>query len=303
VIDLPSHHQRRLIAEDPGGRERVQSIYDPETDAIVGWDRLCHFCGLAQFYVWDASTGRRRGGDIRVSPVGKYAITWGGILGATTLRDGDRSRVVALVDVGRSVGDPDLLFIDPKSGAVVRRIRTRGLSSLSGPLAASPRGDRLAATVSRGGVVILDPATGRRLVQPVHPYPDDSVESLAFASADRLVVAYGKSGLVVLDSDSGREIGVPVRLNGTPTDVVADPTHHRLVVRITNETNGSALIAIPDVLLADAAPASLVQTGCSMLGRNLTSSEWEALFGGATRRRTCTGLPLDSPELVSRAIR
>jgi hypothetical protein len=55
--------------------------------------------------------------------------------------------------------------------------------------------------------------------------------------------------------------------------------------------------------IADATPAALVHAGCSMLGRNLTSWEWEALFGAATRRRTCTGLPLDSPELVSRAIR
>ena len=151
--------------------------------------------------------------------------------------------------------------------------------------------------------MILDPATGRTLVQPVHPNPDDTVEALVFASEDRLVLAYQKSGLVVLDPRSGREIGAPILLNGTPTDVVVDPSHQRLVVRVENDTSGSAVIAIPDVLLADSAPKRLERAGCSMLGRNLTSSEWEELFGGAARHPTCPGLPMDSSEPVSRVLR
>ena len=111
VIDLPSHQQRRLTAPAADARLGIETIYDAHANAVVGWDRLCHFCGLAQFYVWDASTGQRRGRTIGLSPIRtKASITWGGVLGATVLRTGDRSIVLAVVDVESRLRRAGLAF-------------------------------------------------------------------------------------------------------------------------------------------------------------------------------------------------
>jgi WD40 repeat protein len=195
-------------------------------------------------------------------------------------------------------------------------------------LAFSPDGERLAAG-RVGGTIALWDARERRLVgKPFRAQPSD-VSAVAFSPDGSLIASGGGEKTVTLRTvPDGSEVGEPMRAPEPLTTVRFSPDgrlavagtqagailifdvesrqplgeplagHARTVYSVAFTGDGRRVVSAGGdgrVLLWNVEPwaseDALRERACSVVGRNLTRTEWDQFLPGESYRRTCGQWP------------
>jgi WD40 repeat protein/DNA-binding SARP family transcriptional activator len=165
---------------------------------------------------------------------------------------------------------------DPVSGRVLRTLPDPGDDSIS--LAFAPSGALAAGTLG-GTVEMWNPATGKRLAQPL--LADSApITSVAFDPLGRrfAVTGYGDGAVKVWFTASLQQEGP--RLAADPGATAA----------AAFEAAGNTLLVVDDrggAFAWPASPAAWEQRACSVAGRNLTRAEWRQFVAGPPYTSVC----------------
>ena len=187
-----------------------------------------------------------------------------------TLAAGRTDGTIALWDVTtrKLLGKP--------FGAQGREIRS---------LAFSPDGSILASTNGETRVKLWDARTHEPAGEPLQGNAD--LTTVRFSPDGRLAAAGTAEGTIILfDVASRHPLGDPLIGHAGPVFSVAFTSDGKHLVSAGNDGQ---------VLLWDVAPwaseETLIQRACSIVGRNLTRSEWKLFLPGKSYRRSCDEWP------------
>jgi WD40 repeat protein len=147
-------------------------------------------------------------------------------------------------------------------------------------LAFAPAGDLLAAGTLAGTVELWNPATGKRLAQPLLADSSSAIADIAF---DRSGQRFATTGL----QDSTVKIWFTGSLEQEGPRLAAGPD---ATAATAFEPGGQGLLAVDDHGDAFTWPMSLTsweQRACSLAGRNLTRAEWAQFVAGPRYATVC----------------
>jgi WD40 repeat protein len=140
----------------------------------------------------------------------------------------------------------------------------------------------LASGGSDNNVLLWDAATGERMGAPLSGHTD-VVRSVAFSPDGRLL-ASGSEDRTIRIWDVASTQNPPVTLSG----------HNAEVTGVAFTPDGKFVASSSwdsDARLWDLGFSSWAETGCALVNRNMTMSEWTALLPGRPYERTCPNLP------------
>jgi WD40 repeat protein len=146
-------------------------------------------------------------------------------------------------------------------------------------IALSPNGRTLVIGTFGGAVVLLDIATGKVLARHTLRL-STQIWSADFAPDGGMVALGGNDGQVhLLTGDTLREIGqLPIGTGGGWAFA-------------SYNADGSVLSAVDErghIVMWDSRPQSWIHRACGIVGRDLTTDEWNTYLPGLPRTRTCT---------------
>jgi WD40 repeat protein/energy-coupling factor transporter ATP-binding protein EcfA2 len=149
-------------------------------------------------------------------------------------------------------------------------------------VAFSPDGRVLASGGADGDVLLHDATTGEQVGEPLTGHTGD-VNGVAFSPDGRSVASASADGSVrVWDVDAQQPRTVP--LTG----------HHAAVTGVAFTPDGRFVASASQdgtVRLWDPGFSTWLETGCSLLNRNMTMAEWDTLLADFPYERTCPDLP------------
>ena len=141
----------------------------------------------------------------------------------------------------------------------------------------SPDGKLLAVGDSSGAVVFWDPATGKRVGQPLVGH-NGGVDSVAFDPSGRTLATASDDGKIRLwDVATRKLIGAPLPGSTTSGSVTFFPDGKH-VLGVFNSGTG---------VVWNVDPATWNAKACNVAGRNLTEAEWRDFLGGRRYREVC----------------
>jgi WD40 repeat protein len=272
---------------DAGQRPPLKPVWNPAAPVVaLGSDDL-------SITLWDVSDPRRprlrrRLQTGRVDPSVLQTLYPG------FTRDG-RTLVVSNVVRGK------VTFYDVASG---RRTSTLRTAIQGANFAASPDGARFAFDRPRGGLAVVDVASGR--TRAVFEQPPPSLSTHFTAGGKRLAMLLtplnnlsllfsgdvttdltgaDTTALGLYDADSFQQIGDALALPGTvPFISSMSPDGTRFATGAANAPAGTAA-------LWDLAPQRWARTACRLAGRNLSRTEWQQYVPNRPYERTCRRWP------------
>ena len=151
-----------------------------------------------------------------------------------------------------------------------------GLSGTA--IALSPNGRTLVVGAYNGAVVLLDATTGRVLTRHTLRLPS-YIASAEFSPDGTVIALGGNDGQVhLLEANTLREIGQL-------------PTGTGATWAFASYTDDSTLSAVDErghVVRWKTQPQSWINHACTIVGRDLTATEWDTYLPGTPHQRTCT---------------
>ena len=250
--------------------------------------------------IWEASSGKQvaamRHDDglasMALSPDGKTLATSTinhntlSIWNVATGRESARVRENATIDrllftadgrvlVGASaqLDDGTVLFIDPATGRVIRRLSHKAVLEV----ATSPDGSYIAAGGTDGSVTVWRRSNGQPVSRLVHT---GMITAMVFANGGATLVTGAADGAArVWHVESGRELS-RIQLASAVMSVAVSPDGSQLA------TGSQGFVHIWYTK-----PGDLVAEACRRLARNMTRAEWTRFVVGEPYSATCPDLP------------
>ena len=298
-----------LLWDAASGRPLVPALrHDSEVNAVTfspNGHTLASVSGDGVLKLWNAGNGDLLGApiavgealtDVAFSPDGQQIIAGGAdgsvqIFSVTSREHHTVPQLNHLDAVNSIAFSPDGAMASASTDGTVRIWNPASghsvgpLTGHQGPVygvAFSPDGRVLASGGSDYNVLLWDAATGRRIGAPLSGHTD-VVRSVAFSPDGRLL-ASGSADRTIRVWDVASTQSPPVTLSGHNSEVtgVAFTPDSKFVASSSWDRNAR---------LWDLGFSSWTDTGCALVNRNMTMSEWTALLPGRPYERTCPNLP------------
>jgi WD40 repeat protein len=302
VVDAGSSASEKLRFLDVATGQPGAAIIDSGADPLATWlpddARVLTVAGR-DLHLWDGQAGQIvADGTVAGSGITALAATADGAFAVVGERDGSVRRVEtrALAAAGRRVrldhavtavapgaGATAVALLDDKSYAVVDLadgtvLRQGSLGIKPSAAAISPDGHRLAVGGSTGEVGMLDLDSQEWITAPAVAHRQ-FVDSISFAAdGATFVTASYDGGVRLWDGTNGAQVaGVRVGEKPSSAAAVLPPDGQAAIIA----TSDGAVYRLPTGF------DQWRDFACTVAGRNLTTVEWQTVFGNEPHRDTC----------------